>query len=373
MTIDTAPRIDQITLVGTLETQKRYDKDVLVSTRYNSLQGRDDQISVQVLSPYGTPFRQVVHLEGSVAGRELLDEIAPGTPLAIDGVLEWTLITDGRYALSPMERGRQFSEITIRAQAIRLATSEDEPGGDVWLQGRVLTPIRILRHVEKPIRIATTTLQIMPTRTRKGSRARLLARANVPVTIPLDHPDAEALFRPGNEVIVEGMLERVTVLLNGQDVERAVAALDSGWETERASLGTAEQARRERAYGRQRWRLLEGARTRVVAGYVELIEGTPATLNEGLAIRREQQRQRVQEQRERRERTEAGAVPTVVAVEPSVVAGGIDPAAGTMRMVRPRRRAEGAASTMEELVMAGVIEPEATNGTHTTEVPSADG
>jgi hypothetical protein len=229
MTIDTAPRIDQITLVGTLETQKRYDKDVLIITRYNNLQGRDDQISVQVLSPYGTPFRQIVHLEGPVIGRELLDDAIPGMLLAIDGVLEWTLTTDTRYALSPIERGRQFSEITIRAQAIRLATSEDESGGDVWLQGRVLTPIRTLRHMEKPIRIATTTLQIMPTYTRKSSRARMLARANVPITIPLDHPDAEALFRPGNVVVVEGMLERVTVLINGQDVERAVAALDSAW------------------------------------------------------------------------------------------------------------------------------------------------
>ena len=210
----------------------------------------------------------------------------------------------------------------------------------------------------------------MPTHTRKGSRARLLARANVPVTIPLDHPDAEALFRPGNEVVVEGMLERVTVLLNGQDVERAVAALDSAWETERAGLGTAEQARCERGYTRRRWRLLEGARTRVVAGYVELIAGTPATLTEGLAFRREQQQQRMQEQRERRERTEAGAAPAVVAVEPSVVAGGIDPAAGTTRTVRPRRRAEGAAPTMEELVTADAVEPEATNRTHTTEAPS---
>jgi hypothetical protein len=235
----------------------------------------------------------------------------------------------------------------------------------VWLRGRVLTPIRTLRHVEKPIRIATTTLQIMPTHTRKGSRARMLARANVPVTIPLDHPDAEALFRPGNEVVVEGMLERVTVLLNGQEVERAVAALDSGWETERAGLGAAEQARRERGYGRRRWRLLEGARTRVVAGYVELVQGTPATLNEGLAIRREQQRQRMQEQRERRERTEVGTAPTIVALEPSAVAGGIDPAAGTMRSVRPRRRAEGAAPTMEEVVTMDAVEPAAMNRTHT--------
>jgi hypothetical protein len=113
-------------------------------------------------------------------------------------------------------------------------------------------------------------------------------------------------------------------------------------------------------------------RTRVVAGYVELLKGTPATLSEGLAIRREQ-RQRMQEQRERRERTEAGTAPAVVAVEPSAAVGGIDPAAGTMRTVRPRRRAEGATPTMEELVTVDVVEPEATNGTHTTEVPSADG
>jgi hypothetical protein len=105
---------------------------------------------------------------------------------------------------------------------------------------------------------------------------------------------------------------------------------------------------------------------------VELVEGTPATLSEGLAIRREQQRQRVQEQRERRERIEAGAAPTVVAVEPSAAVGGIDPAAGTTRTVRPRRRAEGVAPMTEELMTMDTVEPAAKNRTHTTDVPSGD-
>lgn len=347
MTTDQEARINQITLVGMLDTQRRRGKDTLLTSRYNRLGGRGEQVSLQLLSPYGTPFRQVVHLEGPVVGRELLDDAAQGALLAVEGVLEWTLTTDPRYALSPLERGRQSSEITIRARAIRLATVDDELGADVWLRGRVLTPIRTLRHPEKPLRIAATTLQITQTQTRKGSRACLVEQANVPVTIPLDHPDAERLFRPGNEVIVEGMLERVMVLLNGQDVERAVTALDQEWHEEREALAASAIGGRQRDYARQRWRLLEGARTRVVAGYVELIAGTPATLAEGLTIRRQQQRQRRTDRRERevaKERAVGGAE------EPGAVALGTEPAADTIPAGKPRRRVESEVPYLESSV-----------------------
>jgi hypothetical protein len=347
MTIDTPTRINQISVVGTLDTQRQRGKDRLLTTTWNAVQGREDQITMQVRSAYGTSFRLPIHLEGLVTGREVLDEATAGTPLAIDGALEWIMTTDPRYALDVTERGRRASEVIVRAQTIRLASADDEPGGDVWLIGRVLTPIRTLRHTDKPLRIALTTLQITQEQTRTGSRARIFERANISVAIPIDHPDAVKLFRPNNVVVVEGMLERVTVLLSGQDVDRAVQVQDEQWAQEQERLQEQPAALRtaERSYGGRRRRLLEAARTRVVAGYVELLQGEVATLAEALAIRKETQRQRQANRRGRADHEAAPAEPaarrgkgTDVVNPPSAIATDSDPGTRTLPIVRPRRR-----------------------------------
>ena len=50
-------------------------------------------------------------------------------------------------------------------------------------------------------------------RSRRGSRARITEPANVAVPIPVDHPEAPNLLRQGNQVVIEGMLERYIVPL----------------------------------------------------------------------------------------------------------------------------------------------------------------
>jgi hypothetical protein len=109
MTIDTTPHINKATAIGTLDVQRQRGKERTPTNRWNSLQGREDQIALQVCSPYGAPFRLQMHLEGPVPGLELIADSPPGTPLAVEGELEWELVTDPRYALGPTERGRQSS------------------------------------------------------------------------------------------------------------------------------------------------------------------------------------------------------------------------------------------------------------------------
>jgi hypothetical protein len=125
----------------------------------------------------------------------------------------------------------------------------------------------------------------------------------VAVAIPVDHPEAPNLLRQGNKVVIEGMLERYVVPLKGVEVDRAVAALDQAWAEEEAGLNT-PQARRdaERRYSRQRRRLQETTRTRVVAGYVELLTGAPASLDEAQELRAESQRRRRDDRRGRQGR-----------------------------------------------------------------------
>ncbi|MEI7769756.1 MAG: hypothetical protein WCI67_07205 [Chloroflexales bacterium] len=314
------PRINQVRIVGTLDTQtiSRRDAATLpgvipaagrgerpratVTRRFNAVQGSEQRAVLQVASPFGTPFQITLHLEASVAGGELLEASEPGTLLAATGELEWVQITDPRYAVDMDDRGRRSSELIVRARMVELAGPDDMAGCDVWLEGSVLTTPRILRHPDRPVLIAATTVRVTIERTRPGSRARITEPANVAVAIPVDHPDAPNLLRPGNQVVIEGMLERYLVPLRGVEVDRAVAALDDTWRQEGDGLSGQALRDAERRYARQRRRLQEATRTRVVAGYVELRAGTPASLDEAQDLREASQRRRRQDRRGRRER-----------------------------------------------------------------------
>ncbi|NCC31603.1 MAG: hypothetical protein EOM24_06190, partial [Chloroflexia bacterium] len=309
--------LNHVRIVGTLDTQTISRReaatrpDVVASSpgerpratlvqRINDVQGTEQRAVLQVPSPFGKPFQITLHLEGNVAGSELLTDAAPGTLLAAEGELEWVQTTDPRYALDLTERGRRASELHFRARSLALATPDDEPGCDVWLTGTVLTTTRILRHPDRPVRIAVTTVRVVVERTRRHSRARLSEPANVAIAIPLDHPDAPNLMRAGNEVCIEGMLERYLVPLRGVEVDRAVAALDASWTDEQAAARSPQALRdAERRYARQRRRLQETTRTRVIAGYVALTAGSPASVAEAQALRSAQQRARQEDRRAR--------------------------------------------------------------------------
>lgn len=250
MTEQQTKQINLVRLVGTLDTQTVSRRDAAqlpgvitgngrgerpratLTRRFNEVQGTKQRAVLQVPSLFGKPFQIALHLEGAVEGRELLETSEPGPLLAADGELEWVQTTDPRYAVEATERGRRASELIFRVRAVRLASDEDEPGCAVWLESTVLTTSRVLRHSDRPVLIAVTTIRVNVERTRKGSRARISELANVAVAIPVDHPDAPNLLRQGNQVVIEGMLERYVVPLKGVEVDRAVAALDEAWATE---------------------------------------------------------------------------------------------------------------------------------------------
>lgn len=253
-------QINLVRVVGTLDTQTVSRRDAAqlpgvitgngrnerpratLTRRFNEVQGTEQRAVLQVPSPFGKPFQIALHLEGGIEGRELLETSEPGTLLAADGELEWVQTTDPRYAVDATDRGRRASELIFRARAVRLAGDADEPGCDVWLEGSVLTTSRVLRHPDRPVLIAVTTVRVNVERTRKGSRARLSEPANVAIAIPVDHPEAPNLLRQGNQVVIEGMLERYVVPLRGAEVDRAVAALDETWSEEQSGLSSPRPA-----------------------------------------------------------------------------------------------------------------------------------
>lgn len=304
MTNDYRSHTNTVRAVGALDTQTggRRREAATITRFWNGVQGVEHAAALQVRSPFGTPFQLPLRFDQVIDGRELLDNGAPGDLLRAEGTLEWIQRDDPRYAAAPSERGRRVTEVIFRPQRIAPAAPDDDLGCDVWLEGVVRRAARRYIHPDRRVEIAVVDLEMLVERTRRASLARLIEPVMVQVAIQLDHEHLPNLMRLGNRVALDGMLERVVVPLRRDDpaVNQAVQRLDMRWLEQQAaqSVGRVEEQR----YMRRRRRLQETIVTRVVAGYVRLLEGAPATLAEAQEWRMQQRRRREADRRVRAER-----------------------------------------------------------------------
>jgi hypothetical protein len=220
----------------------------------------------------------------------------------------------------------------------------------------------------------------------------------VRIATPTTHEHAELLFRPGNRVRVEGAVDCVLEAQGGAEIEakrqelregyaREPDALPERWQHEQAAWRQRAQGQNatrqevqgkgrhrqrrppavtlamaqrnlERRHRRELQRIGFAPHVQVMVGFVELIEGTPATLDESQKLRRAF----VKELRGRRASNAAmratassrgrgidgrgeGDGVSIARIEPDAIAPGIDSAAGTVSPIRPRRSGRGAPST----------------------------
>lgn len=232
---------------------------------------------LRLSGPLGGDFILPIRVVRQIAGRELLDGSYHGTRLAVEGCIDWGVASGDSTPLP-----------SLTAEAVRIVAPEEEDGCDVWLCGEIVAPPRIGRHpLRQSVALAHLALRVRISRARTGSRASLTETIRVPLVVPLNHAGAPALLRPGNRVAVEGMLERVPVPRRGRELDAALAALE---DTTRKRLSwtmePAEAREIERASARRRWEITHTAASRVIAGYVELLHGTPASIREAQALRR---------------------------------------------------------------------------------------
>jgi hypothetical protein len=275
------------TVVGSLELQTIRGHERVRVFRRNELQGSADQIVLQVPSPFGHSYALPLELGRCVTGIDLMNKVSSGTRLAVSGRLHWEQWIDTRFALDG-EPNRRTSDLVFHVEAIRIASGQEEPGCDVQLSGVIRSAPRMMRHPYRPgVLLAVTTLHVPIEQQRAATRSRMMTIEQVPIVVPLQHPDAPSLLRPGNRVAVEGMLERIVIDLHGPDVDRAIAGLDAAWASHQTAItdrDTFRQAERRHLYERRK--LAQATRSRVVVGYVDLIEGTPASPREAQALRR---------------------------------------------------------------------------------------
>ncbi len=252
-----------------------------------SRQGLPRRLQLRMTGPLGGDFRLPLRVTRAIPGHELLDSASHGVRLLVEGWMEWKTSLDETVP-SP----------TLIVEAVRPVTPDDEDGCDIHMCGQVTGPARIGRHpLRSGLALAHVTVRVQIPRTRAGSRATITETVRVPVVIPLNHQGTPALLRPGNHVAVEGLLEQALLPRRGPDVEQAIAALEEKAKQRATWVMTPDEVRAaERDHARRRREATHTVIYRVVAGYVELLSGTPATVREARQMRRTELQRRAKRQ-----------------------------------------------------------------------------
>jgi len=365
--------VNKIIVVGPLDSINR-DGEV-VQGQFRPTQINIDRFRLQMSSPLlGEGFGLAVSVDRTVPGADLIEEARRNkgkgrqTLVAIEGTLLIRTGFDARFRdrTDPDDRGRQVREPVLQATCIRAATAADMdlPSSVVWLEGEVLEPPRFLYHPTLPnVQIASTVVSVIRDLAVPGSRAVMRQRIQVRVAIPVEHAHAAWLYCMGNQVRIEGQLECFMERQSGMAVNRTVAALDATWQEEQPRLKGDALLRAERAYRRERQRLLEDDALMVIAGFVEPLndEAQEITIPEARKQRREYgqriQQRRADRQAQRDER-DARQAPVIADNAPppasvSSEASALSTAPAPVERPRPRRqRAETAGGALPAPVRA---------------------
>lgn len=345
-------------LHGTLTKVRARGGFKTTTTARNELGGTTLEFAVQAVSPYGEPFTLPITTAPNTRGVELLKAMQEGDPIAVVGSVHVTRMFDDRFAEGIDDNGREIREMRLRVTAI--LEHDTEAASAVWLRGTIAEAPRLLRHPDYPdMQFAITELDIIDYTPSAipGSRALILERSRVRVAIPVDHPSAERLYRAGNVVIVEGVIDAFEEAQRGMLIADAVDDLRQRYDNQRAAISpevvaqqidvytTAyavwqqEETERRRRHGasgntqpyvqsrpprrparsvdeaarylrndmrRDHNRVARSMQVYVQAGYVELLSGSAQTLADARVERDALMRQR-RERRQRREQQVANA------------------------------------------------------------------
>ena len=236
-----------------------------------------ERVTLQLESPYGEPFGMQIDISPQASGLELLDAAVIGTPISLEGSLRMVSDLDTRYTSAGNSEGRRYREVRLRVSDVRSPRSYEMLGSSlVRLSGRVVEPPRADRHPSVPdLQLASTLIavQMVARASYPGSQMTTPVTYQIPVTIPIDHPHAGRLFKAGNDVQIEGVLDRRMVPLRGAAVDAHIAELRAAFAEESTALKGQARRDAERRHLSECQRLLRSAIPIVQAGYVALLHG----------------------------------------------------------------------------------------------------
>ena len=344
----TAPK-NKVVIVGVLDTvrQRVHDEErrgearvvyTTIAEGRTPLRGAVDRFNMQLVSPFGEPFALPLELAPGVTGSELLHQAIAGQVLVVEGELRQRTSMDSRYARNAQDPGRQVQELKLRLTNVRTPLPDEPVSSAVWLEGTVIEPPRLVRHSEdRSVQLALTVIEIAQDGSAAvypGSRFGFKRQVRVQVGVLVTFEHAALLFKPGNQVQIEGQMDCMIFTQGGEVVNQTVARLDAEFAQREQQGFKSDQQRDEtvRAFRRRRQQLLEAARPFVMVGYIEALTdeagqslAEPISLDEALERRREfaaDLRRRRAEREARRAEREARATQELKAADQGEVGEG---------------------------------------------------
>jgi hypothetical protein len=362
MTEQPASLKNSVVIVGVLDTVRQRVRDeerrgesrvvyTTIAEGRTPLRGMVDRFSMQLVSPFGEPFALPLELAPGVTGSELLHQATAGQVLVAEGELRQRTSVDSRYARSAQDPGRPVQELKLRVTNVRTPQPDEPITSAVWLEGTVIEPPRLVRHSEdRSVQLAMTMIEVAQDGSAAvypGSRFGLKRQVRVQLGVPIGFENAALLFKPGNQLRIEGQMDCMIFTQGGEVVKETVARLDTEFAQREQQGFKSDQQRNEavRAYRRRRQQLLEAARPFVMVGYVEALTDQAGqalaeaiSLDEALERRREfaaDLRRRRVERAARRAERENGATQEPGADEQREVGDGSPAAARIVDILTP--------------------------------------
>lgn len=272
---------NQIEIVGRVASQLWSGSRQIVVSREDAVAGQERRLLLHLPAAFGNSYGLPIWLDANLSGQSILDTLGAGALVRLSGTLD-------REHLDGAAGASRFGDVRVRVTQI-VGEEAAEPGSCARLEGTVFGAPRIAPHpLRRNLLLAHVQLQLDRER-RFGARQRFIEHLRLPLVVPTTHPDAPALLRPGNRIIVEGMLERLVLEQRGEAALAALAALDARHRKELAPIRSEERRRSmEQRQRRSRRSVSHEARTRIIVGYAELLQGSAASVAEGKALRRQQ-------------------------------------------------------------------------------------
>jgi hypothetical protein len=277
-----------IELVGTivLQRDRTNDKGVVAVPRTNLQNARMKRLLVQVEEGDGAIYAIPIDVSYSTHKRQaLVDELQGGDRVRVRGRLRTEQTFDRRFASDDHPDGRPTRTVNVVVEEIEPAEPDDIDGSWLQLTGRISVVADIRRHevtIDEEVGRTFLVVQWVEASRRRNSMYQHVRIDRIPLDIPLLIDSSVNGLRAGNVVTVEGRLEPFRRQLRPQTnkfIERFLIDTQQKQQVEYATLNPAARAERERKDRQQLGRLHYEKSVRVRAGYVELHEGSPMSVD----------------------------------------------------------------------------------------------
>ena len=302
---------NSVEIVGQVMRQQRRGTRGIAFSGVSPTRAVTTQLSVQVNEEDGEAYGiRLVFPPRSAEQEHLIAGLAEGDRVRVRGRLGWRETYDTRFATADDPLGRPAREMVVTMLQLERADEAAIDGSWVRVKGTVMVPPQIRRHEVSPsLEIARTSVQVSMRQpsSRPGSRAEFVHKETIPVDFPLELPNIGAALRAGNQVLVEGRLERFRQRINPERsalVATALKSLKTQLDTELEQLTGDARDGAARRGARQVRALLYEDRLRLRAGYVALINGELLDAIDVAITNRQEWTRSMQVRRERRQSRE---------------------------------------------------------------------